>query len=255
MKLIDLIFPRQCINCSTLWAYLCKTCKKQLHPHPEICPYCHRVSKDYKTCIECRTNKSNNLEGIIIPFAYTDVLKTLIIKLKYFHKKDIGQFLVERLAIALQANQSFQRESNICPPLLRGDPAKAGEGFVQLNNSKLFISFIPSHRYRHYFVKWYNQSELLARKLSEKLKVPLVAIAQKKKHTKTQASLDRNGRLHNLKNAFSLIPNLKFIGNETILIVDDITTTWSTINELAKLIKHYYPSIKIRWAVLWRHIG
>jgi ComF family protein len=228
MKLIDLLFPRQCINCSTLWAYLCKSCKKQLNPHPEICPYCHRISKDYKTCIECRCNKNNALEGIIIPFAYTDVLKTLIIKLKYFHKRDIGEFLVERLSIALQANQSLNRN--------------------------IIISFIPSHWYRHYFVKGYNQSELLARKLSEKLQVPIVAIANKKKHTKTQASLDREGRLKNLKNAFSLTQNLTLLGNETMLIVDDITTTWSTINEIAKLIKHYYPRIKIRWAVLWRHM-
>jgi len=228
MKLINLLFPRQCINCSTTEAYLCKTCKKKLTPHPEICPYCHRVSKDYKTCIECRTYKSNNLEGIIIPFAYTDLLKKLIIKLKYFHKKDIGKFLVERLMVALQVNQNL--------------------------NENIIISFIPSHWYRHYFVKWYNQSELLARKLSEKLQVPMVTIAQKKKHTKTQASLDRNWRLHNLKNTFSLAKNLQLQGNETLLIVDDITTTGSTINELAKLIKYYYPKIKVWWAVLWRHM-
>jgi competence protein ComFC len=188
-----------------------------LQPHPEICPVCHRFSKDYKTCIDCRTKKDFYLEGIIIPFAYTDLLKRLIIKLKYFHKKDIGNFLVERLKIALLTNQGL--------------------------NTNIVVSFIPSHRYRHYFVKGYNQSELLARKLSEYLQV---AIAKKCRHTKTQASLDRNGRLYNLKNAFSLAKNLAFTGNETLLIVDDITTTGSTINELAKLIKHYYPTIKVR---------
>ena len=78
----------------------------------------------------------------------------------------------------------------------------------------------------------------------------MVALAKKRKHTKTQASLDREGRLKNLKNAFSLIPDLQLKGNETILIVDDITTTGSTINEMAKLIKHHYPAIKVRGAVL-----
>jgi ComF family protein len=120
------------------------------------------------------------------------------------------------------------------------------EGFVQVPNSKLIISFIPSHRYRHYFVKGYNQSQLLAKKLSEILHVPIVEIAKKQKHTKTQASLDRNGRLHNLKNAFSLVKNTQLTGNETLLIVDDITTTGSTINELAKLMKYHYPKIKVR---------
>jgi predicted amidophosphoribosyltransferase len=74
-------------------------------------------------------------------------------------------------------------------------------------------------------VKGYNQSQLLAKILSQHLQISMITIAQKKKHTKTQASLDRNGRLHNLKNAFSLNKDLACTGNETILIVDDITTT------------------------------
>ena len=224
-----MIFPRQCVNCWKTGAYLCRTCKKKLQPHPEICPVCHRFSKDYRTCINCRTNKDFYLEGIIIPFTYTDLLKKLILKLKYFHKKDIGWFLVERLKLALAINSSF-------------------------HNSKLIISFVPTHRYRQYFIKWYNQSQVLAKKLSEILYVPRIQIATKKKRTKTQASLDRNGRLKNLKNAFSLIPNLNLLGDETILIVDDITTTWSTINELAKLIKFHYPRTKVRGVVLGRHI-
>lgn len=164
-------------------------------------------------------------------------------KLKYFHKKDVGGFLVERLAIALEANQTFQREFHICPPFVKEGWCEAPEDLVVRHkiphpqntdtspflkgrqNSKLVVSFVPTHRYRHYFVKGYNQSQLLAKKLSEKLQVPRVKLAKKKKHTKTQASLNRNGRLKNLKNAFSLVPNSKLIGNETILIVDDITTT------------------------------
>ncbi len=235
---IDYIFPRHCISCWSQGAYLCKQCKKKLQPHPEICPICHRFSQDYKTCINCKSNKSLSLEGIIIPFVYTDLLKTLIIKLKYFHKKDIGEFLVERLAIALQANESFQRQISSS----------------QVPSTSFLVSFIPSHRYRHYFIKGYNQSELLARKLSQHLQVPMIAIARKQRHTKTQASLDRNGRMKNLNNAFSLTKNLSFTWNETLLIVDDITTTGSTINELAKCIKQHYPNMKIRWAVLWRHI-
>lgn len=248
IQFIDIIFPRQCISCWETGAYLCKTCKKKLQPHPEICPYCHRFSKDYRTCIECRTNKDNYLEGIIIPFVYDALLKKLIMRLKYFHKKDIGGFLVERIAIALQANESFQREVQSSKLwFLHTD--------FWILNAKLSISFVPTHRYREHFVKWYNQSKVLAKKLSEITGIPRIQIATKQKHTKTQASLDRNGRLKNLKNAFSLIPNFNLLGNETILIIDDITTTGSTINELAKLIKHYYPAIKVRGAVLWRHIG
>lgn len=238
--LIDYIFPRQCVLCSATGAYLCTTCKRKLDPHPEICPICHRFSKDYQVCINCKTNKDFFLEWIIIPFRYDNTLKKLIMKLKYFHKKDISSFLVDRLALALEANETFQRESK--------------NSKCWILNSELIISFVPTHRWREYMVKGYNQSKILAKDLSKKTWIPRIEIAKKKKHTKTQASLDRNGRLKNLKNAFSLIPNHKFIGNETILIVDDITTTGSTINELAKLIKFHYPKIKVRWAVLWRHL-
>ena len=237
MNLIDYLFPRQCIICSEPWAYLCKMCKKLLEPHSEICPICHRFSADYKVCLNCKSEKNFVLEGIIIPFRYDKILKKLIMKLKYFHKKDIGGFLVERLKLAIEVNQTLSNYK------------------LKIPNSKIFVTRIPTHRYREYFVKGYNQSKILAKKLSEVTWIPRIELAKKKKHTKTQASLNREGRLKNLKNAFSLIPHLTLLGNETILIVDDITTTWSTINELAKLIKFHYPHIKIRWAVLGRHTG
>ena len=154
------------------------------------------------------------MEGIIIPFRYDSLLKRLIMKLKYFHKKDIGGFLVERLVIALQANQSFQNSKS----------SFWRHGLQPELNSKL-ITRVPTHRYREYFVKGYNQSKILAKKLSEITGIPRVELAKKKKNTKTQASLNREGRLKNLKNVFSLIPHLTLTGNETILIVDDITTT------------------------------
>jgi predicted amidophosphoribosyltransferase len=39
---------------------------------------------------------------------------------------------------------------------------------------------------------------------------------------------------------------------KTLILVDDITTTGATMNEIAKLIKHKYPKISIWWVVLGR---
>ena len=74
----------------------------------------------------------------------------------------------------------------------------------------------------------------------------MMAIAKKRKHTRRQTGLERKERLRNLENTFMLIDGAPIQGNETILIVDDITTTGSTINELAKTIKARYPKIRIR---------
>lgn len=207
MNIINFIFPRQCVICSEPGAYLCKTCKKKLQPHPEICPICHRFSKDYQVCINCKSEKNNFLEGIIIPFVYDELLKKLIIKMKYFHKKDISGFLVERLAIALQANQSFQQKIVRNPGLETRN--KEQKKYDHVSYSMSLISRIPSHRYREYFVKGYNQSKILAKKLSKITGIPRIKIAKKKKHTKTQASLPREGRLKNLKNAFALVKNIQ----------------------------------------------
>lgn len=225
-KLLNLLFPRTCINCQTQGEYLCKTCKKLLIPHVEICPYCHKFSADYKTCLNCKTDKSNYLEWLIIVFSYKDLIKKLILQIKYYHKSDTAEFLTERLIMAINCNHSLP--------------------------NKLNIWYVPSHRFRHYFVKGYNQSKLLAQKLSEKTWFHIIDLAQKIHHTHTQAWLNRSQRLSNLSNVFSL--NTQNIQDwETLLIIDDVTTTWTTINELAKTIKSQFPKIKIRWAVLARH--
>jgi predicted amidophosphoribosyltransferase len=62
--------------------------------------------------------------------------------------------------------------------------------------------------------------------------------------------IEREG---NLNNSFQLIKNKNLKWNETIILIDDITTTWSTLNEISKTIKKIYPKISIWWAVLWRH--
>jgi ComF family protein len=227
MNFIDHIFPKQCINCEKHWEYLCKDCKKTLQPHPEICPYCHRFSENYKTCINCKTDHNNVLEGIITTFLYTWLLKKLILKFKYFHKHDIWDFLAERLTLAIKSNH-------------------------KIPNQNLIFTSIPSHRFRKYFIKWYNQSEILAQNLSIKYWMTYKKLTNKTKRTKSQAWLNRNQRLTNLIGVFSNLQNEKLNWQETIIIVDDITTTWSTINELAKTIKQKYPHNKIRWLVLGR---
>ena len=241
-QLIHWLFPSHCISCWLQGQYLCKSCKRNLLPHPEICPLCHRFSANHETCLNCKPEKKWYLQWIIIPFCYSNEIKKLILKLKYGHKKDVIDFLTDRLILALQLNQ---RISSNFPSLWR-------EGFgVGL---KLVISFVPSHRYRKYFTKWYNQSELLAKNLATKLWLPCSQLVQKTKHTKSQASLTRKARLKNLQNAFVLKENI-LTGTETVLLVDDVTTTWSTLNQIAKTIKTTYPKIKIRWLVIARHNG
>lgn len=232
MTILDFVFPKQCVGCQREWDYLCKGCKTQLQPHMEICSWCHRYSKDYQTCLDCKSQWNFVLDGIIIPFSYSWLLKKIILKLKYYHKRSVVDFLIHRVCLALQVNDTLSKK---------------------IAKWRVVISWIPSHWYRRYFVKWYNQSYLLAKDLSKNLGIQYVEIIKKNRSTKSQASLDREWRLKNLKNVFSLHdPNYILSHVDTVILVDDVTTTGSTMNEIAKLIKFYYPKISVWWVVLAR---
>ena len=232
MSLIDLIFPRECLGCGKQGSYLCFECKKKLTPHPELCPFCHSPQRDFKTCYLCKSNWETALEWVLICFSYQTLIKKLILKLKFYHKKDIWPFLAQRLSLLTQTHQTLSEA---------------------LNQGNLIISFIPSHRWRHYFEKGYNQSELLAKHLAKELNMPVLQLAKKSKYTASQLKLSRSQRQKNLNSAFSPLHVEKIPKDSHILLVDDVTTTASTLKEVATCIKSSRPDLKIRWGVLARH--
>ena len=229
---LDFLFPRECVWCKAEGDYLCPQCRKNLKPHPEICPFCHKPSKDFKTCFVCK-EKYPTLSGIIIGFAYKDFLKTLIYKIKFFHKKDGISFLNERLALIFQTNEDLQDKKE---------------------KNQIFISFVPSHRRRKYLEKGYNQSELLAKALAKTLWIPCIETTKKKRYTVSQLCFNREGRTKNLTNAFICQDLSKIPEHATILIIDDVTTTGSTLLELSKTIKAQREDVEIWGMVIARHM-
>lgn len=100
-----------------------------------------------------------------------------------------------------------------------------------------FIIPIPLHQTRNR-ERGYNQSLLLAEGLSQYYKIPInKTILKRIRYTKEQASLSRNKRLLNLKNAFR-IKNPQIITNKSVLIVDDLLTTGTTASEAANTFKN-----------------
>lgn len=234
MGRVDWIFPKECLKCGKWWDYLCFECKKTLNPHPELCPSCHRPSQWFAVCRLCRSEGKMELEGLIVGFAYEKRIKKLILKLKFYHQHSVGVFLGQRAELLVLTHE------------------KLAEAVQDWN---LFISRVPSHWWRRYFEKGYNQSELLAQELAKRLKLPLFPCAKKCKATASQLSLKRSARLENLKGAF-VVQNLEKIKEwSLILLVDDVTTTGATLNQLAKTIKVLRPDLKVWGLVLARNMG
>ncbi len=111
---------------------------------------------------------------------------------------------------------------------------------------KLVISRIPSHRWRHYIEKGYNQSEVLARGIAEKMGISALSLARKNKNTISQIKLNRAARLDNLKGVFEVGELGHIQEGSVILLVDDVTTTGATLNQLALSIKNARPDLKVR---------
>ena len=83
----------------------------------------------------------------------------------------------------------------------------------------------------------YNQSEEIAKALSENLQIPLLkSCLLKIKETPPQMTLSREEREKNIKGVFS-VENKELIGNKKILLVDDVYTTGSTMEECARVLK------------------
>jgi ComF family protein len=79
----------------------------------------------------------------------------------------------------------------------------------------------------------YNQSELLAEIVSQKLGVPCVPTAlRRERHTQSQVTMSAAGRLTNVEHAFLAEPS--FAAHHRILIVDDVYTTGATLSACAE---------------------
>jgi len=80
----------------------------------------------------------------------------------------------------------------------------------------------------------FNQSLLIARILSKKIKIPLLMdVLLKKKETPPQIGLSAKKRINNLKNAFEVKGDISGL---RLLLVDDVVTTGATVAECSKVL-------------------
>lgn len=81
-------------------------------------------------------------------------------------------------------------------------------------------------------IRGYNQTELLAKSLGKNLNITVKNnLLEKVKENKTQSTLSKKDRTKNVENVFK-VSNL--VSNKNIILIDDIFTTGSTIEECSK---------------------
>lgn len=111
---------------------------------------------------------------------------------------------------------------------------RAGE--VMLVDADLIIP-VPLH-YLRLVKRRYNQASILASWLGREANIPVCAGALRRvRSTKTQGHLSYKDRAKNVKKAFSVnSKHIETIKSKRIVLIDDVLTTGSTVNECAKIL-------------------
>jgi predicted amidophosphoribosyltransferase len=99
--------------------------------------------------------------------------------------------------------------------------------------------------------RWYNSSEVLCKYFSDISKVKYEKnIIKKIKNTEQQSKLSREKRLLNLKRAFQINKRkIKDIKDKNVIIIDDVISTWTTLNEASKILKENGAKF-ITWLII-----
>lgn len=232
--LLRMFFPHVCEICgeheaSPAESFICTTCRT--HPRaikrvlPPICKICGLAYEGaITTDFECRNCFGLELEFTSARAAvlYSGLTKEVIHRYKYNRQEWFEPFLAELVIDAAL-------------PELRLEPVD-------------LIVPIPLHA-RKRRGRGFNQAERLAARLSRALNVPSDAsLVERVRDTNSQALLDRDDRMENVKNAFKYIGREK-LNRQRVLLVDDVLTTGLTASSCAKeLLKNGAGDVRV-WTV------
>ena len=207
---LDIIFPKRCIDCGREGNFVCYDCAEKIEIIKTMtCAVCGKISKSGQFCPGCKIKWGLELSGLIVAADYdSGPTKEMIHHLKYSGFTELADPLSEMIYQVLKNNMP------------RGN-------FVAVP--------VPLHRNRE-ALRGFNQSELIIRGLCQKLGLHGGCAINRVKDTETQVSLDKIHRKQNLGGAFNCTDKGLIYG-KNVLLVDDVATTLTTLNECAKVLK------------------
>lgn len=209
---VSLLFPRRCPVCDDIVKpFAEKICSSCLHKLKLITPpYCMKCGKKVEEgeeyCRDCKRYRHVFVRGRAL-YDYGSAAGSLY-RFKYGKRKEYADFFGEELAAYL------------------------GE-YVRDTGAEALIP-VPLH-YKRKSARGYNQAEVLAGVLGGYVGLPVYGKYLKRvRATKPLKHLSLHERQNNLKKAFIIRKN--DVKLKVVIIVDDIYTTGSTINEIAEVL-------------------
>ncbi len=219
-RLLHTVFPMHCRTCDHALdddpiPFFCQRCWN--HITPILSPSCPRCAYPFPSphalshspehvCGSCRKHPPA-YHRAWTPYAYQSPLKEAIGLVKYRGKTQLAPALARLIAQTTPAPTNV--DAMIAVPL---HPDRLRE-------------------------REFNQALLLAYHLGKHWHLPVLTdVLRRTKPTPPQTSLTRRERLRNLRKCF-VVASPVAVEGKTLLLVDDVFTTGTTVNECAKALR------------------
>ena len=217
-KIINLIYPQTCGICGKINnKTICSKCNIQLKKQEKM----GILTKEELE--ENSLEKEKFFEELIYIFKYEGQIRELILDYKFNEKSYMYKTFVNFLLKNKKIFENIKKYDKIIP--------------------------VPISKKR-YKERGYNQSLLIAKEISmqisyetnNNIKLELVNNCLiKTKNIIEQSKLNKEDRQHNIQGVYTL-KNGSILTNKSILLVDDIYTTGSTVNECCRVLQQANPN-------------
>lgn len=211
-----ILYPHRCPVCDGVLSF---SENFAVHPacHAKLFfirePYCLRCGRplaeaEAEYCADCR-KRSFRFRRNFAVLGYNEAARDSVVRFKYYGRQEYAAFYAEEILKA------------------------RGEELLTLKADALIP--VPIHRSR-LRKRGYNQAELLARELSRRLGVPCRSdVLLRFRRTRAQKELGPDARIRNLRHALKVRRGAAN-GLKTVLLVDDIYTTGSTVEACTRVL-------------------
>ncbi len=208
-----LLWPKVCPFCLIPCRDgICPSCRRklaELEVQDLVCLCCGRPIEDEQQeyCRDCQNPRVFNRGASV--WLHREPVSTSLYQFKYHNQRAFAPIYARTLVARYERLIKSWRAQCLIP--------------------------VPLHP-RRQRQRGYNQAELLARELGKLLNLPVAAHAvERVKYTQPQKVLNGPGRRKNLHQAFRANPPVHPV--KRVIVVDDIYTTGSTIEEVGRALK------------------
>ncbi|NBT85155.1 MAG: ComF family protein [Alphaproteobacteria bacterium] len=215
-KILNWFIPMRCLGCGEMASedhQLCAECWKSINfintPYCKVCGYPHTVQTNSEELCDFCGYEEILYESARSALIYDEGAKKLILRLKYADHTSLVPIFARWL---VNAGQDLFEDADYLVP-------------------------VPLH-WTRLLQRRYNQAALLVvgmKKIAPSLPKYAPQFLRRIKKTQSQGQKNKKERIENVQNAFYSSPRHKqALQDKTIILVDDVMASGTTINECIK---------------------